>query len=229
MKNIYLKKLEELYVRHADPVRAVPMKKYMKDKFEYFGISSPDRKVIYREFFKSEGLPRINELDGIVKLLWKKPQREYQYFAMILLQKMEKKFDLGILQLYEYAITEKSWWDTVDFIASNLAGPLLERNRDEIPVITGKWMDSGNMWLQRTALLFQLKYKKETDKELLFSLCEKLSDRKEFFIRKAIGWALREYSKTSPGMVSEFIFNTKLSPLSVKEGMRIILKSLKKA
>ena len=224
MKNRYLDLLEELYIKHADPVKAIPMKKYMKDKFEYLGLSSIPRKEIYREFFKVNGMPEISEIDKLTMELWERPEREYQYFAMILLQKMEKKFNLGILPLYEYTITEKSWWDTVDFIAANLAGLLLKRNWDNIVEITGKWMASGNMWLQRTALLFQLKYKAGTDEKLLFSLIINLSEHKDFFIRKAIGWALREYSKTSPESVSEFVGRTSLSPLSEKEAMRIILK-----
>ena len=224
MKLRYLSFLEDLYIKHADPDKAAPMKKYMKEKFEFFGISSPVRKEIYREFFKASGYPPVREAEKIIKELWNKDQREYQYFAMALMQKIEKNTEPEILPLYEFMIITKSWWDTVDFIASNLAGPLLKRNMNEIPLITGKWMDSENMWLQRTALLFQLKYKTETDKELLFFLCRELSGRKEFFIRKAVGWALREYSKTDPDSVEAFVKSNAISSLSEKEAMRIILK-----
>ena len=228
MKNNYLNKLEELYLRHADPVRAIPMKKYMKDRFEFCGISSIPRKEIYKEFFMANGLPETGDIEDIVKELWEMPQREYQYFATFLFAKMIRELDKDQISIFEFMIVNKSWWDTVDAIAINLVGPVLARDKNIIPAITGKWMDSGNMWLQRTSLLFQLNYKSGTDEKLLFSLIKKLSEREEFFIRKAIGWALREYSKTSPGIVSEFITNTKLSPLSVKEGMRIILKSSNK-
>lgn len=224
MKNAYLNKLEELYVRNADPVRAVPMKKYMKDKFEFFGISSALRKEIYKRIFKSNGIPETGNVEAIVKELWEKEEREYQYFAIFFLEKMIRKLDKDHIPLFEFMIVNKSWWDIVDFIASNLMGPLLGRDNELIPEITGNWISSENMWLQRTALLFQLKYKSETDEKLLFAMIRELSDRREFFIRKAIGWALREYSKTSPHTVSEFIANTELSPLSIKEGMRIILK-----
>ncbi len=224
MKNSYLNFLEELYKKYSDPVKAVPMKKYMKDQFEYLGITSVPRKEIHKEFFRINGKPDGGAVKSIVSELWGKPQREYQYFGMTLMQKMEKKQGMEILPVYEFMIINKSWWDTVDFIAANLAGPILCRNRCEIPRITREWMDSGNMWLQRTALLFQLKYKDDTDSLLLFSLISELKGRKEFFIRKAIGWALREYSKTDPDKVRKFINSTELSPLSVKEGMRIILK-----
>ncbi len=224
MKNNYLNLLDKLFIKNADPVKAVPMKKYMKDQFEYFGISSVPRKEIYKIFFKTNGIPGTDEINLIIRELWEKAEREYQYFGMTLMQKVEKKSGMELLPLYEYMVTEKSWWDTVDFIASNLAGPLLEKNRREIPRITRKWMDSGNIWLQRTALLFQLKYKGDTDSTLLFSLISELKGRKEFFIRKAIGWALREYSKTDPDKVRDFINSIELSPLSAKEGMKIILK-----
>ncbi len=228
MKNNYLNKLEELYLRHADPIRAVPMKKYMREKFEFFGITSVPRKEIYKEFFKANGLPETGEIEDIVKELWEMPQREYQYFTIFLLEKKIRQLDKDHIPLFEFLIVNKSWWDTVDAIASNLVGPVLAGSRNIIPEITGKWMSSGNMWLQRTSLLFQLKYRNGTDEKLLLSLIKELSEREEFFIRKAIGWALREYSKTSPDSVSEFIADTELSPLSVKEGMRIILKSSNK-
>ena len=176
----------------------------------------------------ANGLPETGDIEDIVKELWEMPQREYQYFATFLFAKMIRELDKDQISIFEFMIVNKSWWDTVDAIAINLVGPVLARDKNIIPAITGKWMDSGNMWLQRTSLLFQLNYKSGTDEKLLFSLIKKLSEREEFFIRKAIGWALREYSKTSPGIVSEFITNTKLSPLSVKEGMRIILKSSNK-
>ena len=217
MKNNYLNLLEDLYLKHVDPEKAIPMKKYMKDQFEFLGISSGPRKEIYKNFFKTNGKPSTEKPEAIVRELWHKQEREYQYFGMTLLQKMEKNFDMGILPLYEFIITEKSWWDTVDFIAVNLTGPLLKRNREEIPRITGKWKDSGNMWLQRTALLFQLKYKIDTDKEWLFFLCRELSERQEFFIRKAIGWALREYSKTDPDSVIAFVKSNTISALIEKK------------
>lgn len=224
MKNSYLNLLEEHYKKHADPDKAAPMKQYMKNKFEFLGISSVPRKEIYREFFRVNGKPEPGETEPLVRELWAQPEREYQYFGMTLMQKMEKKFGMEILSLQEFMIITGSWWDTVDFIAANLVGPLLLRNKEKIHPVIEKWMESGNIWLERTALLFQLKFKKETDKELLFSLCKKLSGREEFFIRKAIGWALREYSKIERESVSGFVRVTPLSSLSEKEALRIIKK-----
>ena len=137
MKNNYLNKLEELYLRHADPIRAVPMKKYMREKFEFFGITSVPRKEIYKEFFKANGLPETGEIEDIVKELWEMPQREYQYFTIFLLEKKIRQLDKDHIPLFEFLIVNKSWWDTVDAIASNLVGPVLAGSRNIIPEITG--------------------------------------------------------------------------------------------
>ncbi len=224
----YIRQLVEIFRQNANPKNAEPMSKYMKNLFPYLGIKTPERRELLKQFFKEHGFPEISGLKQIVTDLWELPEREFQYCAVGLLNNFKEKLDKDIIDLYEYLITTKSWWDTVDGIAIWLVGSLFKKYPEMIKPYTEKWMNSGNMWLQRTSLLFQLNYKSGTDEKLLFSLIKKLSEREEFFIRKAIGWALREYSKTSPGIVSEFITNTKLSPLSVKEGMRIILKSSNK-
>ncbi|MCK5077528.1 MAG: DNA alkylation repair protein, partial [Calditrichia bacterium] len=114
----------------------------------------------------------------------------------------------------------KSWWDTVDFIATNLVGPLFEKYSELIIPYTKKWMDSGNIWLQRTSILFQLKYKEKTDFKLIIGFIQQCSSSNEFFIQKAIGWILREYSKTDASTVIEFVKNNKLAPLSEREALK---------
>jgi 3-methyladenine DNA glycosylase AlkD len=121
---------------------------------------------------------------------------------------------------YEYMITSKSWWDTVDFVAATLAGNYFRVFSHRILPVTGRWMKSGNIWLQRSCLLFQLKYRKETNTTLLTSFILPLAASREFFIAKAIGWALREYSKTDPGWVREFVKNHPLQTLSRKEALK---------
>lgn len=152
------------------------------------------------------------------------PEREYQYFAITLLERMIKKANFEIVDLLEYLIVNKSWWDSVDGIAVNLAGTFFNNYHDMIDDITYKWMNSGNMWLQRTCILFQLKYKQKTDFELMTKFILQCSGSNEFFIQKAIGWALREYSKTNPDAVIEFIRKNQLKPLSVREGLKRINK-----
>ncbi len=125
----------------------------------------------------------------------------------------------------KYLIISNSWWDSIDFISPKLVGYVFKTYPELIPTYTDKWIESDNFWLQRSAILFQLKYKQNTDFELLKSIILRLNTEEEFFIRKSIGWALREYSKTNPKAVKDFIENNELKPLSAKEGLKFIVKS----
>ena len=200
------------------------MKKYMKDKFEYFGIQTKLRRVLTKPFLRKAGLPPIDNMDRLVKKLWDKPQREFQYFGIELVEMYIKQLNKSNLPLIEFLITNKSWWDTVDGISTRVVGDLFRNYPELIVPFTEKWMASGNMWLQRTAVLFQLKYKSRTDTELLFKYIIALFGSKEFFINKAIGWALREYSKTDPDLVIKFVASHNLAPLSKREALKVINK-----
>jgi 3-methyladenine DNA glycosylase AlkD len=167
-------------------------------------------------------LPLIKDLWQIISELWEQPEREYQYFAQGLCAKYLKNAEKEWIEKYESLIISKSWWDTVDFIAATLVGDYFRKFPEMISPVTGRWMDSGNIWLQRSCILFQLKYKKDTNTALLASFIQPLAKSKEFFIAKAIGWALREYSKTDPGWVLDFVTNNTLQPLSKREAIRRI-------
>ena len=210
-------------VRILQPVangeNAGPMKAYMKNRFEFLGIKSPERAELLRPVLSRNNLPAIEELWPIVHELWEMQEREYQYFAMELFSRFNKAANKSWIKYYEYMIVNKSWWDTVDFIATTLVGNYFRIYPENIMPVTGPWMQSGNMWLQRSCLLFQLKYKKQTDTGLLASFIQPLTASKEFFIAKAIGWALREYSKSDPGWVQDFVKNHQLQPLSRKEAL----------
>ena len=160
MRSNYLLPLKEAFEKNANPENATFMKAYMKGKFEYYGIKSSERKDIVKEFMKTYGLPEVNKINDVVKESWNYPQREFQYFAMNLSEKFIKKSEHEIISLFEFMIANKQWWDTVDYIASNLVGKLFLKFPEMIISYTTKWMDSGDMWFQRTAILFQLKYKK---------------------------------------------------------------------
>lgn len=214
--------IKDTMVTHSDSANAVYMKMYMKDKFEFLGIKSPERRELLKSIISQHGLPDREDLSATVKGLWKLPEREYQYVAMEIFRKFQKKMDQNDVKVIEYLIKEKSWWDTVDFIASNLAGPYFVLYRDMLQKQYTAWMASENMWLQRTCLLFQLKYKGATNEKLLFDTIHQLKISNEFFIRKAIGWSLREYSKTNPSAVKSFVRSTTLSQLSTKEALRLI-------
>lgn len=222
MKTNYLIPLKEAFDKNANPENAIRMKAYMKGKFEYFGIKSPERKEIVKEFLKTYGMPEEDKINNVVKESWNYPQREFQYFAMSLSEKYIKKSKIEIISLFEFMIANKQWWDTIDYIASNLAGNLFLKFPKMITPYTSKWMDSGDMWFQRTAILFQLKYKENTDLDLLFDYISKLYGSKEFFINKAIGWILREYSKTDAETVKLFIANNSnsLAKLSQREALK---------
>jgi len=207
---------------HVNPKIALEQKAYMRNQFEFYGIKSTERREIQKPFFIKEFLPKKDELENIVKLLWEKPQRDYQYFSQELAFKYVKQLEKKDIELFEYMVTHKSWWDTVDFIAANLMGAYFKKYPEQINVTIKKWLNSNNIWLQRSALLFQLKYKENLDTVLLASTINSLLGSKEFFINKAIGWILREFSKTNPKWVLEFAGKTALSSLSRKEALRLI-------
>ncbi len=177
----YIVPLSKAFEKNRNEENAYFMKKYMKGQYEYFGIKSPERKEIMRVFIKENGLPSVHELNEITKEFWNLTEREYQYVIMEILGKMAKKAEKERIEMYEYLVENKSWWDTIDYIASNLVGVHFKKYPEQIEPYTEKWMDSGNMWLQRTALLFQLKYKKATDTKLLTDYILRLAGFKGVF------------------------------------------------
>lgn len=205
---------------NANTEIAKGQKAYMKNHFDFFGIKSPLRKQIQKPFLANAYLPPKVELPKIIHHLWDKPQREFHYFSQELAQKFTKKLELKDIELFEFMVTNQSWWDTVDFIAVNLIGPYLQQFPDQQEPLSKKWLASDYLWLQRTALLFQLKYKDEMDTHLLSANIEALLDSKEFFINKAIGWVLREYAKTNPSWVKEFVETHELTKLSRREALK---------
>ncbi len=218
----FINTLENEFKAKANPNIARQQKAYMKDKFDYFGLKSPVRKQIQIPFLVKKYLPPKSELEPIIKILWSKPEREFQYFAQELFLKYHTQFVPQDIYLFEFMITHKSWWDSVDFIAANLIGEYFKKYPDRKKQYVEKWLNSGNMWLQRAAIIFQLKYKSEVDTELLSYAINSMLGSKEFFINKAIGWALRQYGKFNPTWVTHFANNTELSNLSRREALRLI-------
>lgn len=218
----FINTLEQELSLHANPKIAAEQKAYMRNQFEYYGIKAPLRRKIQHPFLVKQYLPLKDDLETLVHLLWSKPQRDYQYIAQELTQKYVKHFEENDIKLLEYMVTHKSWWDTVDFIAVNLIGSYFKKFPEQINVQIEKWLRSNNSWLQRAALLFQLKYKQELDTQLLSKTINHLVGSKEFFINKAIGWVLREFSKTNPKWVVEFVNKTNLNSLSKREALRLL-------
>jgi 3-methyladenine DNA glycosylase AlkD len=204
------------------PEEAPGMKKYMRDQFEFLGLKKYRREEACKLFWLENPLPVGKSLKDFIKTLWAEPQRELQYIAMQLLEKPIKRSNENFLELLEYLVITKSWWDTVDYIAANLTGAFLKKNpelKKEVPEI---WIESDNMWLRRSAIIYQLKFKQDTDTERLFQFVLKTANEKEFFIQKAQGWALREYAKTNPIVVIDFVKNNahKLSNLTKREALK---------
>lgn len=216
----YLANLEKTYELKSNPARAEEMSRYMKNLFPFLGIPSPQRKEIFKKVLAEQGLPDYKDLPAIVKSCYAQPEREYHYFAIDLAGKFAKKADENFVAVIEFLIMHKSWWDSVDSVASNCTRYFFKRNVQLQATVTRKWMDSGNIWLQRAALLFQLNYKKETNEQLLYGYITELKGSQEFFIQKAIGWALREYAKSNRSSVAKFMNSVVLAPLSVREAKK---------
>jgi len=206
---------------HADSNRALPMRAYMKDIDAFYGISSPDRKQLCNNIIAQFPKTILSDWQIIVKDLMKKGKREAMYAAIDIAQKAHKHWDLKAIDTLLELALHHSWWDTIDAIAP-LIGIYFEKYPDKRNSFIEEWMHSGNFWLQRLCLLFQKRYKSYTDKEFLFSLCLRLAKEKEFFIRKGMGWALREYSYVNPKDVKQFVLSSPLSPLTKKEALKVI-------
>ncbi len=214
--------LETEFEKNANPEIALGQKAYMKNKFEFYGIKTPVRRKIQKPFLVKEYLPPKKELETIIKTLWKKSEREYQYFSQELAYKYVNQFEKKDIALFEFMIIHKSWWDTIDLIAPKLVGNYFKIYPEQRDTYVEKWIASNNIWLQRTAILFQLNYKSDLDKDFLAYVINSLLGSKEFFINKAIGWILRQYSRINPDWVIEFTNHTQLDKLSYKEALRLI-------
>ena len=193
---------------------------YMKGRYDYFGVKSTPRREAVKDFIAIHGLSSPEDWKLYCKEAWEAEQRELQYFSMEYCAKYKKHWSKTDMDFFEYLITTKSWWDTVDFIASNIVGVYMQKFPEEIRPVMDRWKLSENMWLNRTALIFQLKYGKRTDFELMKEVIHLHKHSSEFFIQKAIGWALRQYAKFEPDLVRDFVANTELKPLSRREAMK---------
>jgi 3-methyladenine DNA glycosylase AlkD len=212
----------ELFEKNRCMPQAGPMEQYMKNKFPFLGIKKPLRSKLERQFFQESNILKEPFHHAFILELWEKGEREYQYAALTYIEKSLKRLGKDDFDLMETLITTKSWWDTVDTLAAKPVGTIAARHPEVIGERISGWAVSENMWLRRTAILFQLKYKQDTDEDLLYGYILKNADDKEFFIQKAIGWALREYSKTNPSSVRRFLEEHRVSPLSYREGSKYI-------
>lgn len=208
-------------IRNVD--KAQSMSKYLKGRFACLGVHKPQRDVIQKKWFLD--LKKDDDLNHweIASALWALDEREYQYVAIDFLRQQPKRiYEKEDHKRIEELISTKSWWDTVDHIASNVAGAYLQKYPDMIDPVITRWRNSDDMWLHRTCLLFQLRYKENTDFQLLQDLVLQYLHVDEFFIQKAIGWSLRHYSRTDPDAVRHFIRDLDMSTVAKREAIKYI-------
>lgn len=194
---------------------------YMKHKFQFFGLQRPLRVKLASALCNRYTVASEQELIALLRVLWREPEREFHYTALDIAWKYRKLWSEDFLVVCVYLIDNHPWWDTIDTIATKFLGYLAQRHASVKASLAG-WIHDKDLWKRRSALLYQLKYKHKTDAELLARLCCLTMHEREFFIRKAIGWALREYSKTNPAWVRAFIerHDAQLSPLSKREAAK---------
>ncbi len=215
------KRLDSLFKKATNPKRASQMRAYMRNQFEYYGIDSPALNEITRQALADLRSPSEAQLKRFALKSWRRPQREWQYFVLGYLRRNVKTATSAFLTTAEELITTKSWWDTVDALASRTVGSLV-RADPALRETMDRWIRSHDIWIARTAILHQLFYKEATDTTRLFDYCLQRAGDHEFFIRKAIGWALREYSKTDEVAVRRFVADhgAELSGLSQREALK---------
>ncbi|MBL7792114.1 MAG: DNA alkylation repair protein [Saprospiraceae bacterium] len=212
--------LRQVFEAQADLENAFYMKRYMRDKFNFYGIKSPDRKNSIKGIIKEKGLPDPTALQEFCRLCFQQDEREWQYAVGDLMEPLARKLNPSWLPLLEELIVTKSWWDTVDFLSPKLCGGLFLSYPELLHPTALRWIESDNFWLQRAAIIAQLTFKQKTDSELLFDCIRRRRDSKEFFVNKAAGWALRQYARVAPDIVKAFVNDTDLSALTYREAVR---------
>ncbi|WP_370325568.1 DNA alkylation repair protein [Euzebya sp.] len=213
--------LAEAYREHADAEAAEAMSAYMRGQFPFIGIQAKQRRAIDRAVTaKAPSRPTHHYLVKVARDCWGRREREYQYFAVDYLRRHHRRLDPPFLEISRELVVTKSWWDTVDALAGGVIGPFVRAHG--MVEAMDSWVTADNLWVVRTALLFQLAAKEDTDVERLFTYCLQRANDGDIFIRKAIGWALRQHARTDPYAVKRFVaaHADTLSPLSIREAMK---------
>ncbi len=217
-----IKFVQSSYKKLANKQKSIEMAAYMKTSMPFYGVQKPDRLPIYKSIKKDFAAENIDEYKDYVRALWALPHREEKYTALEYALANKQYIIKDSLDLYEELIRDGAWWDFVDTIAVHLVGETLLHERKAVKSKLDTWINDDDMWIRRTAILSQNKHKSHTDETMLYKYIQKRMHEREFFIAKAIGWALREYSYTNPKSVKQFIAQNKneLAPLSVREGSK---------
>ncbi|MFA3799925.1 DNA alkylation repair protein [Leptotrichia hongkongensis] len=214
-------KLYEEMIQHKNEEQAQKMSKYMLNKFEYIGIKTPERRKIFKNFFKE--YKNEEKIDWeFVNKCWENKYREFQYVAADFLKNKKDKLTIDDIPNLKQLILKKSWWDTIDNLDMTIGALALKDSN--VNKILLEWSIDENIWLRRIAIDHQLLRKEKTNTELLEKILKNNLGQAEFFINKAIGWALRDYSKTNPEWVKNFIEKNKekMTKLSIREASKYL-------
>jgi 3-methyladenine DNA glycosylase AlkD len=214
----------------ADPGRAPAMQAYMKSAMPYHGVPAPTLRRVFRDVSADVQFSSAEAWMELARHIWREARfREERYFAIALCKgRHVAEFQKpAALPLYQEFIVTGAWWDFVDDVATHCIGDLLRRHPKEITRAMRAWSRSDNMWMRRASIICQVGFKKHTDLDLLYACIEPSLDSPEFFLRKAIGWALRQYAWTDPEEVRRYVRENeqRLSPLSRREALKNVGKS----
>jgi len=204
----------------ADPARVERMVAYMRGQFPFLGVMAADRRRISRSCMRAARSATPDDLLSFAERCWDQHEREFQYIGADVLRAGAASLRAGDLARVRALIQEKSWWDTVDSLAAWTVGPMVANHA--LGSEMDRWIDDPDLWVARTAVLHQLSYKDRTDARRLFDYVERRADEPEFFMRKALGWALRQHARQDPEAVRTFIeaHRDQLSGLTVREALR---------
>lgn len=205
----------------AQSDRAAVMAAYMKHRAEFLGVPAAERKRVSRPFIAAGRTATSDQLLDAADICWAQPEREFQYAAIDLLRRWHTTLLPQSLPRIESLIRERSWWDTVDAVAANVVGPLVARFPELVDVMDA-WVDDSDLWIARASVLHQLTFAGDTDAERLFSAVDRRCGDEDFFMRKACGWALRQYARHDPDAVRAFVTDRgdRLSGLTRREALR---------
>jgi 3-methyladenine DNA glycosylase AlkD len=207
----------------ADETKAQGMKAYLLNQFEFLGLAAPVRRAAVKEIGKVTWQSAEDVL-AAADLLWQKPQREYRYTAVDLLRQHSAQLGVNDLPALQALLLQDAWWDTVDGLRAVIADVMhvAVKQHPNAAKVMDVWLKHPSHWVRRSAMLHQLGWRLDTDTTRLFSYAKQLADEKEFFIRKAIGWALRDFARWNPQAVTDFLVEhrAQLSGLTLREAAK---------
>lgn len=220
LKENYVDELVILYTQHIDLDYANWSKKYLRNQYNFLGIRTPLRRKLTKQFIHEFGVPTKENLEYVILTLWERSEREYQKAALDMLETVKADLTPDDMPWLSSLLVNKSWWDTVDVLSPHIMGYMFTAYPKLISQYADQWILDGDIWLQRSALLFQLYYKNRTNEKLLFQYIVSRANSEEFFVQKAIGWVLREYGKTNPLVVKKFVALNYLKPINRREALK---------